>query len=125
VPEPLHVAVRRAGPFGEHDDGPTLADQLFGLVDPLPALGPVDREARVDERGERLAPPHVEEVIAGGADGGPALPAIRQRAQDQGRVEMARVVREEHDRSAHVLQMIEPVHAERELVANQRVHDSL
>ena len=46
---------------------------------PAPAARAVDRERAVDERGERLAPPHVEEVVARGADRGLA-PATRRAA---------------------------------------------
>ena len=80
VPEPLHVPVRRPRALGEHHDRPALVDQLARLVDRArAAAAAIDRERAEHERGERLAPPHVEEVVARRADRRLALPALGQR----------------------------------------------
>ena len=63
VAEPLEPPVGRTRPLGEHDDVPAVADQLLGLVRRLLPRAAFDREPRVDERRERRAPPHVEEVV--------------------------------------------------------------
>src|SRR6266511_948715 len=86
------------------------------------AFTALDGEPAVHERRERRPPPHVEEVVLGRGGGRLVPPLEGKGRQDERRVEMARVVADEHHRRLHGLQVVQAEHVRRGLVPDDGLH---
>jgi hypothetical protein len=68
----------------------------------------VDGERVEEQGGETAAPPHVEEVVGGGARREVARHLARQRPEDERGVEVGGVVRDDDEGAARLLELLAP-----------------
>ena len=119
-PEPAEPAVDRPGALGVDHQAPALGEHL-ARGGRHGAAAAVDREGVEQQRGADRAPPGVEEVVRRGGHRRTPAPLVGQREQDQRRVEVGGVVRDEDDRAVDPREHVEALDAGTHLGAEQRL----
>ena len=108
--EAAHLTGPRAGPFGKQQQRHAVVEQAGGQSVSAAQAGPIDRERVEEQRGQTLAPPHVEEVVGRRASRDVARQLPGQRADDQRGVEMTGVIGHDDERAAHRVQVLPAEH---------------